>query len=69
MENKNSSGVGGGVGFCGMLTIVFIVLKLVEVISWSWLWVLAPVWIPVAIGITALIVYVIVSLVTAIFRR
>ena len=69
MENKNSSGVGGGVGFCGMLTIVFIVLKLVEVISWSWLWVLAPVWIPAAIGITALIVYVIVSLVTAIFRR
>lgn len=69
MKNKNSSGVGGGVGFCGMLTIVFIVLKLVEVISWSWLWVLAPVWIPAAIGITALIVYVIVSLVTAIFRR
>ena len=52
-----------------LLTIVFIVLKLCKVISWSWLWVLAPIWIPAAIGITVLIVYVIVSLVTAIFRK
>jgi hypothetical protein len=52
-----------------VLAIVFIVLKLCKVISWSWLLVLAPILIPAAIGITALIVYVIVSLVTAIFRR
>ena len=32
------------IGFAGLLTIVFIVLKLTEVISWSWLWVLAPMW-------------------------
>jgi hypothetical protein len=33
------------VGFAGLLTIVFIVLKLTGVIAWSWLWVLAPIWI------------------------
>ena len=35
--------------FAGVLTIVFIVLKLTEVISWSWWWVLAPLWLPLAV--------------------
>lgn len=61
-NNNNSS---GGIGFCGLLTIVFIVLKLVGVINWSWLWVLAPSWIPLAI---ALIVFLIV-VVIAFFRN
>ena len=34
----------GGIGFCGMLTILFIGLKLTGNISWSWWWVLAPTW-------------------------
>jgi hypothetical protein len=33
----------GGVGFCGLLTILFIALKLGGVIGWSWFWVLSPV--------------------------
>lgn len=33
-----------GIGFLGALTLAFIVLKLCEVITWSWIWVLAPVW-------------------------
>lgn len=37
------------IGFAGLLTIVFIVLKLTEVITWSWLWVLSPMWIGFAI--------------------
>ena len=40
-----------GVGFFGLLTIVFIVLKLIDVIQWSWVWVLAPTWMPVGIAI------------------
>ena len=40
-----------GIGFCGLLTIVFIVLKLIGVIDWSWLWVLSPVWIPFAFSV------------------
>lgn len=38
---KNHSG-SGGIGFLGLLTIVFIVLKLTHVINWSWWWVLSP---------------------------
>lgn len=40
----NKSKSSGGVGFSGLLTIAFIVLKLTGVISWSWLWVLSPLW-------------------------
>ena len=43
MENKTINK--NGVGFCGLLTITFIVLKLCGVINWSWIWVLAPMWI------------------------
>lgn len=56
MNNNNSS---GGIGFCGLLTIVFIVLKLLKVISWSWLWVLAPLWIPISIAIVFFILAII----------
>ena len=35
--------------FPTLLTIAFIVLKLCNVIAWSWWWVLAPLWIPTAI--------------------
>ena len=49
MSNTCSSS-SGGIGFVGLLTIVFIVLKLTEVIDWSWWWVLAPLWIAFAVG-------------------
>lgn len=41
-DNSNSSSA-GGIGFVGLLTIVFIVLKLTDYIDWSWWWVLSPV--------------------------
>ena len=37
------------IGFAGLLTLIFIVLKLTEVIAWSWLWVLSPLWIGFAL--------------------
>lgn len=46
-ENKNNSS--GGIGFVGLLTIAFIVLKLVGVINWSWVWVLSPIWISASV--------------------
>lgn len=55
MENNNSS---GGIGFFGLLTIVFIVLKLTEVISWSWWWVLSPLWIPISVAAVIATVFV-----------
>lgn len=62
-ENRNNGSAAGGIGFCGLLTIAFIVLKLTGVISWSWLWVLAPIWIPAAIVLAVLLVVLIVVLV------
>ena len=48
-----------GISFCGLLTIVFIVLKLIGVINWSWLWVLCPLWIGVAFFILILLLTII----------
>lgn len=43
MENNS------GISFTGLLGIAFIVLKLTNFIDWSWLWVLAPFWMPVVL--------------------
>lgn len=39
----------GGIGFGGLLTVLFIGLKLTNYIAWSWWWVLSPLWIPIAL--------------------
>ena len=49
MSNSSSSSSIGGIGFCGLLTVLFVGLKLTNVIAWSWLWVLSPIWISLAI--------------------
>lgn len=54
MENKS-----GGIGFFGVLALIFITLKLLGVIAWSWWWVLAPIWIPSAIAIVIVLAVVI----------
>ena len=54
MNNNNS---GGGIGFCGLLTIVFITLKLTNNINWGWVWVLSPLWIP--LGILAIVLAIV----------
>ena len=46
-ETNNTSK--GGIGFFGLLTIVFITLKLCGIIDWSWIWVLSPLWLGIAI--------------------
>ena len=39
----------GGPGFLTLLQIAFIILKLCGVIGWSWVWVLAPIWMSFAL--------------------
>lgn len=56
-SNRNSSSL----GICEVLTIVFIVLKLVGVINWSWLWVLCPLWIDILLAIIVLVVILIID--------
>ena len=41
----------GGIGLPSVLFIVFLILKLTEVINWSWWWVTAPLWIPAVVGL------------------
>lgn len=53
--------VNGGIGFFGLLAIVFITLKLLKVISWSWVWVLAPIWIPAILLIVTIIIVLALS--------
>ena len=61
MEEKKSTTTTGGIGFVGLLTIAFVVLKLCGVIAWSWLWVLSPVWITAAIVVIILVATIIVA--------
>jgi len=50
----------GGIGFFGALTLIFIALKLCNVINWSWLWVLSPLWLPFSIVMVCLVVALII---------
>lgn len=45
-----------GIAFVVALFLVFLILKLASVISWSWWWVTAPIWMPFAIGMIMLII-------------
>lgn len=49
MADNTKTSVQIGPGFLGILTLIFITLKLTGFIAWSWLWVLAPLWIPFVI--------------------
>ncbi len=60
MSNSNT----GGIGFAGLLAIVFITLKLTGHIAWSWWWVLSPLWIPLALVVTILLLVTIVGAAT-----
>lgn len=60
--SNNSSASSGGIGFCGLLTIVFIVLKLLGKITWSWLWVLSPLWIGWGVCLVIFLLVVIIKL-------
>lgn len=53
--SKSSNAQSGGIGFFGMLTILFIGLKLTHYIDWSWLWVLSPLWIPLALFVVIML--------------
>jgi hypothetical protein len=61
-ESKN---VSVNFPFLGILALIFITLKLTGHIAWSWLWVLSPLWIPLAIILGIGLIVLIVALVTS----
>ena len=65
--NQNSNNrTSGGIGFCGLLTILFIALKLLGVIAWSWVWVLSPLWISAALVIAILLIIVFIAIIASV---
>ncbi len=56
----------GGIGFFGLLAIVFITLKLTGYITWSWWWVLAPLWAPLAV---VLVIFLLIAIIAAAFGK
>jgi len=54
MSTKQAA-ASSGIGFSGLLTIVFVIAKLWDRVDWSWWWVFAPMWVPVGVvlGVTA----------------
>jgi len=60
-NEKGESSASGGISFAGALFILFLGLKLTKVITWSWWWVSAPLWIPFAIILPFLLLYLIFS--------
>ncbi len=57
-----------GIGFSGLLTVLFIGLKLTGHITWSWWWVLSPIWISILLVIGILIIAVLVILAMKVFE-
>lgn len=55
MSSSNNNGKSGGIGFTGVLQIILIVLKLCNVINWSWWWVLSPIWITLLLIVIVII--------------
>jgi len=55
MSTNNNSDSGVSIGFTGLLAILFIGLKLWGKITWSWIWVLVPIWGPITLLIAGLI--------------
>lgn len=66
---SNTANRSSGIGFCGLLTIVFITLKLLNAIQWSWIWVLSPLWISAGIRLTFFIVFLILWILANSTRR
>lgn len=54
MSNSNTSS--SSTGFVGLLTILFIGLKLTSYIDWSWWWVLSPIWISLLLAVLVIVI-------------
>lgn len=69
MSDTRVQSSGGGIGFAGLLTILFIGLKLGHVIDWAWIWVLSPLWIGLAVVLGFFLLFLVIGGLVAAFRR
>ena len=61
---SSSSSSSGGISFTGALTILFVGLKLTNVITWSWWWVLSPIWISLSLAVFILLIVATIFLIS-----
>lgn len=66
--NEKTSNEAKGIGVCGLLGVAFVILKLCHVIEWSWVWVTAPFWGPVAIALLILLAMVVLWSLAKLFK-
>lgn len=62
---SQSTAKSGGIGFFGLLTLIFITLKLCGVIHWSWWWVTLPLWGPLMIVVAVLLILFVLSIIAS----
>lgn len=62
LNNKGESSTSGGIGFFGLLQVCFIILKVMDIINWSWIKVFLPTFIGGGLTVLLLIVCVIIAL-------
>lgn len=60
MGNVSSSS-SSGIGFAGLLTVLFVGLKLTGYIAWSWWWVLSPLWVGPLVIIAVVLLLLLVA--------
>lgn len=59
--NNSNRGIGCGTALALMLTVAFVILKLCNVIDWSWWWVVSPIWIYFGVVIIITIIILLIS--------
>lgn len=70
MSETSESSASGGIGFTGLLTVLFVGLKLGGVIDWSWAWVLAPLWAGAGlVAVVLLAVVAVMAILDRVYRR
>ena len=67
MSNSNST-ASINIGFPGLLTLLFIGLKLTGHIAWSWVWVLSPLWISLSIALLLAAIIIILGIISGSFK-
>lgn len=69
MSSNSNQSKSGGITFAGALGLLFIGLKLGHAIDWPWIWVLAPLWVGLAIALALIVVFSVVIGVATTLKR
>lgn len=57
-----------GLGLSGWLTLIFVTLKLMGVITWNWWWVLSPIWIGLGIVLGVCVLFFVLACLAALLE-